>query len=56
MQLPVEEHVVVNDAWVEITSVEVVEEEITAYRIDVENADVYSADGVLFHNGPVGAK
>ena len=46
----------VNDAWVEITSVEVVEEEITAYRIDVENADVYSADGVLFHNGPVGAK
>tara|TARA_B100000963_G_scaffold37941_1_gene28305 strand:+ start:225 stop:2636 length:2412 start_codon:yes stop_codon:yes gene_type:complete len=42
----------VNDAWVAITSAETVTENITAYKIDVEPADVYVADGILWHNGP----
>ena len=40
----------VNGAWVEITSLEEVNENITAYKIDVESADVYLADGILWHN------
>lgn len=40
----------INGAWVEITSKEVVEETITAYKIDVEELDVYLADGILWHN------
>jgi hypothetical protein len=40
----------INDTWVEITSKEVVEETITAYTIDVEERDVYVADGILWHN------
>ena len=40
----------VNGAWVEVTSLEEVNENITAYKIDVESADVYLADGILWHN------
>jgi len=40
----------VNGAWVEVTSLEDVNENITAYKIDVESADVYLADGILWHN------
>ena len=40
----------VNGAWVAVTSLEEVNESITAYNIDVESADVYLADGILWHN------
>ena len=40
----------VNGAWVAVTSIEEVNESITAYNIDVESADVYLADGILWHN------
>ena len=40
----------VNGTWVAITSIDIVENTITAYSIDVETQDVYLADGVLWHN------
>lgn len=40
----------VNGTWVAITSIDIVENTITAYSIDVETQDVYLADGILWHN------
>ena len=41
-------------AWVNITSKVLIEEDITAYSIDVEESDVYMADGILWHNTDFG--
>lgn len=46
----------INDAWVEITSIELVAADpaVATYMIGVEEEDVYLADGILWHNAPTG--
>ena len=40
----------VNEKWTRVSSNKTIHETVNTYSIDVENEDVYIADGILCHN------